>query len=177
MIRTYPEARKLQKSAVALAALLFAASSFAHQQSSALEMTVISDEAFGDAVVAGEYGTAIEQIEALENAGSFFASNNLCVAYTKSGNFESARSACDTAVGKTHERRLRHLDGRTARRYAAMALSNRGVLLALAGERELALDDIRSAVRLRSRIAAPRRNLEFIETRTTGATLMLQTDR
>lgn len=161
--------------------LVSGAASLAHPELEQFEMTVVSDEAFGRQVMAGELEVAIERIETSSGraADEFFAQNNLCVAYTKNGQFNDAEKACDAAIAKTlSKRRLRNSDNtQVDRRYAAMALSNRGVLRALMGEKGRAAEDFSAAVDLKARIGAPKRNLAYLQTRADGAVTMLQTDQ
>ncbi len=155
--------------------------SLAHPQLENFEMTVVSDAAFGRKVMDGKLESAIRGIEASTTrpALEFFAQNNLCVAYTKTGQFNDAEKACDAAIAKTLPARQLKASGYTQvdRRYAAMALSNRGVLRALMGEKVRAEEDFSAAVDLKARIGAPKRNLEYLQTRADGAVTLLQTDQ
>lgn len=157
--------------------LVGASALHAHPEQESFEMTVVSDEAYGREVMAGELDVAIKRIETSNKrrTDDFFAHNNLCVAYTKNGQFSDAEKACDAAIAKTRsERQLRASDySQVDRRYAAMALSNRGVLRALMGEKQRAAEDFSAAVDLKARIGAPRRNLEYLQTRADGAVTML----
>ena len=109
----------------------------------------------------------------------FFASNNLCVAYTKSGDLDSAKLACDEAVrlAPTEETVAMRSTATIDRRYRALALSNRGVLRALAGEDASAREDFEAAINLKGGLSAPERNLAYLEIRDAQATTALQTGR
>ena len=179
MIRLPENLSMLARSSLALAALLSSIPAVGHSVQSSLEMTVISNEAFGAAVLEGQLDTTIRRIEALDTrwANEFSINNNLCVAYTKNGELKQARKACDAAITEVRA----DVRGRSAfrfqvdRRHAAIALSNRGVLHAVTGDRDSAMKDFRKAVKLRARLAAPRKNLEFLENNETVAVSL--TDR
>ncbi len=145
----------------ALGALLIAASlsttASAHDSPAApLTMAVIVDEAYGRAVVSGKYDKAIEKITAGRHRSpdTFSVQTNLCVAYAKTKETEKARAACDAAIAlaRTQESRAtkkkhdRSLLVRTSRSNLAVALSNRGVLLAATGDAELAREDFVAAI-------------------------------
>lgn len=120
-------------------------------------MTVMIDEAHGRKVESGKYDVAVDQITSggLRSPERFAEQNNLCVAYAKLGDLEKAIAACDAAVVKAKERqRLGAMHyARTAeddwyRRNLAIALSNRGVLLAVRGDADLAKVDFLAAIEL-----------------------------
>lgn len=164
-----------------LAIALFAASpAVAHDQESAFEMTVIRDAAYGGRVVAGQFDEAISRINAarVRPSQKFFAETNLCVAYTKSGDLESAHEACDEALALAFPRGevLPESRARIARRYEALALSNRGVLRAVSGDSDRARQDFRDALDLEAGLSAPGRNLAHLDAGTAGTVTMLQTD-
>lgn len=124
-------------------------------------MIVISNQAFGAALIAGNYGAAINSLAGKNKPRreSFAASNNLCVAYVKAGNTEQAELACDAAVKKS---RLKPREDR------AIALSNRGVLRALAGDPFGALYDLQAATRLETRARVAGQNLGRLHSRITS---------
>ena len=175
-----PRRRIALKALLLTAGLASGTASLAHSELENFEMTVVTDAAFGHKVMDGELDAAIKSIEASHSRPSseFFAQNNLCVAYTKSGQFSDAEMACDAAISKTLSGRQLKLaeNGPAERRYAAIALSNRGVLHALMGDEGRAAADFTAAVKLRARLGAPKRNLEFLQARADGAVTMLQTD-
>ena len=122
-------------------------------------LTAIEDVSYGDAVVAGDYRTAIEGIlsSAKGARGGFEAQTNLCVAYTRSGKFEKADASCEAALAALS----RHYDRfavpgltpvhsrRTHEKYLALALSNRGVLRAVSGKPDRAREDFEKAASLK----------------------------
>ena len=169
------------KALLLTAGLASGAASLAHPELENFEMTVVKDAAFGRKVMDGELDAAIKSIEAstARPAQAFFAQNNLCVAYTKRGQFGDAAKACDAAIAKTLAgRQLKAAENAPAeRRYAAIALSNRGVLRALMGKEAGAEADFSAAVELKARVGAPKRNLEYLQARADGAVTLLQTDQ
>lgn len=179
MIHEHANNLKPARACAALSALLLALPVLAHPVQTKLEMTVVSNAAFGNSVVSGDFAAAIEKIEALDaqRSGEFFVNNNLCVAYTKNGDLERAAKACDAAVREARaDTRSRFALGGD-QRHRAIALSNRGVLRAVTGDRENALRDLRKAVKLRARVSAPTRNLEYIESNELVPVSLLQTNR
>lgn len=122
-------------------------------------LTAIEDASYGEEVVAGDYDTAIEGIlsSAKVRRAGFEAQTNLCVAYTRSGDFEKAGASCDAALVALEKRGRRseptglaaYQSRRVKERYLALALSNRGVLRAISGEPVLARQDFVQAAELR----------------------------
>lgn len=106
-------------------------------------MVVYSDSGHGEAVLEGNLDEAISSLQGRESrAGSFAEQVTLCVALTRTGQFDDAAKHCDIAVAKS-EREARRLArsggmGRYSERLIAkpkaVALTNRGVLHALNGE-------------------------------------------
>lgn len=137
-------------------AILLSDIAFAEPVPDAYRVMVISDQAYGEMLLAGNYEDAIAGIEARERRVSRFAtSNNLCAAYTVTKNVILAKSACNTAV---------RLSRRTPRD-RAVALTNRGVLNALIGDEAAAREDFEEAIRFRARIRQPVDNLARLESR------------
>jgi len=132
----------------------------------AFEMTVVSDVAYGQHIEAGNSSIAIGRIDISNTRPSnvFFANNNLCVAYTKTGDFEKAGEICDAAVNIiTSGSRVAVSEKSSHRNYHAMAYSNRGVLRALSGDFGAAREDFTTASELGARISAPEQNLEYLK--------------
>ena len=162
--------------ALLLAQLYAAPEADAHDRGNAFHMTVISDAVFGNRVRNGDYADAIAGITAADVRGRdrFFASTNLCVALTKTGKLERAGDACEEAVRLAPADRASTKDAHSARsaidrRYRALALSNRGVLRAIAGDESLAREDFESALDLRGGLSAPARNLAYLQNRASQA--------
>lgn len=158
--------RRLPLTAGLIAALV-AGAAFAAERDSAYTMTVIHDAYFGKKVISGDYRAAIDRIRPKDDGStaSFEAHTNLCVAYVKAGEIEQAEPACDMAVEAARKQADRaskfapSYDEQSWREYQAVALSNRGVLHAVAGQTELARLDFSKALELRTRINAPGSNL------------------
>jgi Flp pilus assembly protein TadD len=80
-------------------------------------------------------------------------------------NLEGAKNVCNSAVTEIETSLSRKFarnnsaKAKTYRKFLAIALSNRGVLHALAGDSELARGDFRDALELEARISAPEVNL------------------
>ncbi len=95
-------------------------------------MTAFTNAAGGENVVNGNYQAAIEQTKLAESTDTAVASNQ-CVAYTMSGQFSAARSACDTAIWSARDD-VRHIqatqlwDQQRREQNLAIAYSNRSVL-------------------------------------------------
>lgn len=131
-------------------------------------MSIIADAAYGHKVLSEDYGVVISRLEGSERDGirSFYQSTNLCVAYLKSGDYESAKSSCDRAVSTIRneidtDRELKRdsYKARMYRTFLAVALSNRGVTRAVTGSPELARDDFTSAMKVDTNIREPEVNL------------------
>jgi len=136
------------------------------------EMTVIKDAANGHLIVDGKYAAAItKNLEKRVQQDEFALSNNLCVAYTLSREFDKARIACDSAVNGASSREVAQsgpiISAGTKRRaldrYDAMAFSNRGVLKVVQGDMEGARLDFEAAAALETSVAAARNNLARFE--------------
>jgi len=133
-------------------------------------MSVYNDAAQGSKILAGKYKLAIEKINArTPKRDVVLVKTNLCVAYAKSGELEQAAQACDEAVLAAQEQHSAktHLAKSLAsdyERYYAIALSNRGVLKAIAGDLDAAREDFDAAMALRSRLDVIRTNIELLET-------------
>jgi tetratricopeptide (TPR) repeat protein len=125
---------------------------------SAFRMLVVDDTLSGRKVLSGDFDTVIDDFSAdkVRVQNIFATYTNICVAYTKSKQVEKAIEACDLAVSHT-EKVYKQVDGskkatRTKRQQArenlAVALSNRGVLFAVSGKGEKAMESFETAVRL-----------------------------
>jgi hypothetical protein len=157
------------KAALVTAALTIAAGSV--QAGTPYEFTVIDTTRHGAEVLEGQYEQAIARIR--QDGGSdlsFGESTNLCIAYTKSGDTASALESCDRAVAIARESNgMSRFPGLYAsgnpRRNdldLVIALSNRGVVHAAAGDESLALADLREADALRPHLRAVAKNLAVL---------------
>lgn len=130
-------------------------------------LNAISDTAYGNKVIAGDYVDAIDKIKTSNRRSihNYYAATNLCVAYIMTHDLEGAKNVCNSAVTEMETSlsgkfaRNSSAKAKTYRKFLAIALSNRGVLHALAGDSELARGDFRDALELEARISAPEVNL------------------
>jgi Flp pilus assembly protein TadD len=139
------------------------------ESSSAYVMTVIDDRAAGDQVISGAYDQAIESLTAIvsKRGNGFAASNNLCVAYTKTNNLAQAERACSAALRSSKATYVSWSDVTSKRDFHAVAVSNRGVLRAVTGDVEQARQDFKAAMKYSSSVTAPAENLAVLEAKTT----------
>lgn len=138
----------------------------------AYTMAVIENEAFGRQVTAGKYERAIDRITrgGIHVKDRFADHVNLCVAYTKTKDIESAKLACNAALAGIRKQESRATrSGKSSlygpyKRDLAVALSNRGVVFAVSGDAARARESFAAAIELQtgvSRIA--RSNLQRLE--------------
>ena len=148
----------------AMAAFAISVSSYAAETKPAYMMTAYLDAAHGRKVVKGQYARAIDKIttSGARRANTFESKANLCVAYTKTGEFDSAKDVCDEALAKVRKRvgtkpaqQLPRID----RIDLAIALTNRGVLHALTGDFQQARAAFLEARELKARRSAVDSNL------------------
>lgn len=128
-------------------------------------VSAISDAAYGAKILAGDYEAAVGKIRQSSSVSmrTFYAANNLCVAYVQLRDFANAGTACDSAVAvmrKILDTTRKHAPSHAAnRKFLAIAMSNRGVFRAINGDEELARKDFSDAIELEARIAAPATNM------------------
>ena len=158
--------------AVLVGAVFSAPTAAGETPTSAYTMTVIKDEAYGNRVTSGEYEQAISKIThgGVRTRDRFADQVNLCVAYAKSKDLESANAACDAALARLKQQERRATRNKKNLLYhdyqsnLALALSNRGVLHAVSGKSERAKADFAAAIELQTRISRiARGNLERLE--------------
>lgn len=115
-------------------------------------MAVVTNDAHGSEVKAGKYELAINRItrQGRRLSGNFAEQVNLCVAYTKTGKVERASAACDAAIAKVKKQP----DFRRDSYDLALALSNRGVLMAAMGDHESAKQDFLGAIELDTQLTS-----------------------
>jgi len=165
MNQTTEHRSKRHRRVLSVAALAIFAPSVAladDQTLTPFKMGVVEDKALGRSIQSGKYDKAIARLTTRSPAtkGTFSSQNNLCVAYVKTARFDKAAEACEAAVDrvKTLEARVakksaRSLESRAYRSDLAVALSNRGVLLAISGDATKARADFQAAIKLGSRHA------------------------
>lgn len=136
-----------------------------------LEMISYSNAPGGAEIAAGDYDAAIAaasgRLWRLNTESALIASTNLCVAYTVTGDIDAAEDACAEALALARgvDRASRNSGRRATQNGAtARALTNRGVLHAVAGKTLLAAADFREAGRVSGAWEVPGRNLELLET-------------
>ncbi len=162
--------------AAAIASTIFICSGtplHAEEQQLVYTLTAIEDVSYGEAIVAGNYDAAIEGIlsSAKVARGGFEAQTNLCVAYTRSGEFDKADASCDAALVALKKRyrtstvagNIPFYSRRTHEKYLALALSNRGVLRVVSGEPDLARADFERAADLKFGLDVVDTNLAKLE--------------
>ncbi|MEM1188601.1 MAG: hypothetical protein AAGI72_08750 [Pseudomonadota bacterium] len=142
-------------SVVALLAAPFveAEAEAASDSASGYQMTAVIDRARGKSVLAGDYESAIERLMG-QRRKRFESSNNLCVAYAMTGDFDRADAACADALKLSEESRIR--------RDKAVALSNIGVLKALGGDLSGARADFSKALDLSGELSQASDNLSLL---------------
>lgn len=135
---------------------------------SAYTMSVIKNEAFGQTFLSGEYEKGIAKIQSYiaRRAESFAAKNNLCVAYTLTGKFDQAAPACEAAISKSKQNGRQEnspLNPYDDSRDLALAYSNRGVLRAVSGDIEGAIQDFEYAAEVNTDLVAAAENLAYLK--------------
>lgn len=113
-------------------ALLAGSVASAADQPNKFVMTAYINGVGGENIVNGNYQAAIEQTRRAESTDTTTASNQ-CVAYTMSGQFSAAQTACDTAVSSARDDvwklpGMQLWDQQRKQQNLAIAYSNRSVL-------------------------------------------------
>ncbi|MDJ0711747.1 MAG: hypothetical protein QNJ14_15260 [Woeseiaceae bacterium] len=147
-------------SAVALAILAPSAALANDASVAPFKMGVVEDAAYGRTIQSGNYEKAIAKISerGRSTQATFSVQNNLCVAYVKTVSLDKAADACDAALAEIKTREARALrksrrspESQAYRSDLSIALSNRGVYLAVLGDAEKARADFQAAVDIGSR--------------------------
>ena len=146
------------------------------EQPDAYVMTVYSDAAHGSKIIDGAPKDVIAKLSSKDGARSNALAGqvNLCVAYTKTMQLEKAAEICDSAIAAALKdaRRLERsgIFGRQTTQVAdtgrAIALTNRGVLHAVTGEKAKARLMFEMALMLKSKEESARTNLLFLDRET-----------
>lgn len=159
--------------AFCLATVLLVGTSIAHadssQSGSAFTMAVFEDQAYGKNVMSGKYDRAINRLSTRQT--QFESQTNLCVALAKSKNLGAAMAACQSAIialqrqEQNYERRVRHgsVSADAFDSNLSIALSNQGVLLAIAGNYDEARENFATALELKQNVAAAQQNMRRLE--------------
>jgi len=147
-------------SGAAVASLLLGSAVLAAGESHNFVMTAYSDVKGGEALANGHYDAAVTQLshasaDSLSDPGAI--SNNRCVAFTVTKQWDAARAACDAAVRDAH---YQQIWGRALTNdYLALALSNRAVLHWMASDTTAAEADLKKAQNLAPKADFIGRNL------------------
>ncbi|HVO45214.1 MAG TPA: hypothetical protein VMT29_02655 [Steroidobacteraceae bacterium] len=136
-----------------------------------LVLTAYSNVQGGPQLLSGAYMAALEDLGPRGNPVSrdpTSISNNLCVAYTVTHQWETARAACDKAVKTAVQERLNApsymvWSRKSQDEYIAVALSNRAILHWLSAEPAAAHGDMQRAAALSPRAEFVTRNLTALK--------------
>jgi len=142
--------------AAAAVALLLGQAAQAADPDHNFVLTAYSNGTGGTELISGNYGAAAEALHSPPPITAFDASttsNNRCVAFTMTKQWDSARIACDQAVRDAqHERSMLPSYEYWARKfkndYLAVALSNRAVLHWMSADSAAAANDLKRAEEL-----------------------------
>lgn len=160
-------AKRFRMSLAIALALATQALSATEQAPEPYHMAVISDAAYGEVLLLGDYGLVIKEFDGkkIPLREQFPVHNNLCVAYVMAKDTDNAERACDVAVtvGKRG----------AAARDLAVALMNRGVVRAISGDNAGARQDFKLAIRTHRGLKAPNENLARLESREGNAVASL----
>ncbi len=148
----------LRRISTGVAAILVGYTSlYASEPTGIRPMIIYSDVAGANEILSKEYDDAIDIMLLTRGRGEtrILLANNLCVAYTLTGQLESAHVACDNAVHQASLRRnygddwfTRYASFRTQRLYKSRAFANRSVLRMVSGDTTGATRDLELAVAL-----------------------------
>lgn len=158
---------------VPILGLLGSAGSLADEQlPSGYVMNFYMDSAQAASVKRGAYERVIEKLEKEDSRAAIRVADqlNLCIAYTKTKQLDKATEACDTALAKAGKRIRRGSLSRSAQEATqaanterAIALINRGVLYAVAGDSDQAKAMFETAASLDTRNEAADINLQILQ--------------
>ncbi len=144
---------------VALAALAPTVALADDQPATPFKMGIVVDRAYGRSIQTGNYEQAITRLtrRSPSTLRTFSSQNNLCVAYVKTADLGKAAEACQAAVdgmkkleARASKKSRRSFEHQKYRSDLAIALSNRGVLLAVSGDAVSARADFQAAMALGS---------------------------
>jgi hypothetical protein len=155
-------------------ALAVATAAHAAGSSTKAQLTAYRESAGWETIAQGDYAGTVSQ---LAPHGALFwndrvaASTNLCVAYIMSHQWETAHSACDTAISlASHEPTDTTLFGRRRHNEAlALAYSNRAVLNWLEAQPHSAASDMSQAKELSPSSDFVEHNIAVLGTRESAA--------
>jgi hypothetical protein len=156
------------------AALLVGSAAHAADEPRTFELTAFSNGTAGEAIVSGNYNTALSELTHSHALDSDTASTNRCVAYVVTRQMEAARAACDAAVREAQQAitsmpvsmswaRSEYLD------YLGVAYSNRAVFDWVANDTAAAQSDLKKAAKVAPKAAFVARNLTALQSHSTVA--------
>jgi hypothetical protein len=157
------------------AALLVGSAAHAADEPRTFELTAFSNGTAGEALVSGNYNTAVSELSTHAHAlDSDTASTNRCVAYVVTRQMEAARAACDAAVREAQQAITSMPMSMSWARsdyrdYLAVAYSNRAVLNWAANDTAAAQSDLKKAARVAPKAAFVARNLTALQSHSTVA--------
>jgi len=126
-----------------------------------LRMKFVVESAHGDLLEQGRYVRAGNYLANTRNQDSYEVKTNLCVARVMSGQFRYAQYPCQRAIELAEEAVRKAPVGSRYQAYASLgdAYNNRGVLHAMMGEEEKALEKLTAAASLPVMCDCAARNL------------------
>jgi hypothetical protein len=157
------------------AALLVGSAAHAADEPRTFELTAFSNGTAGEALVSGNYNTAVTELSAhMHSLDSDTVSTNRCVAYVATHQVEAARAACDAAVREAQQAITSMPVSMSWARsdyrdYLALAYSNRAVLNWMANDTAAAQSDLKKAARVSPKAAFVARNLTALQSHSTVA--------
>lgn len=153
-----------------LLALLMSPAARAEPESPKFAMMVVEDAAAGNDILNGSIDSATRKLAAMKGKKrkGFATHTNTCVAYLKAKQVAKASEACDEALSFARaqmyalgsKRRKNKLRAHQVQFELAVALSNQGVLLAVTGETERAMQAFDSAAELKLNRKLVRNNIK-----------------
>jgi hypothetical protein len=157
------------------AALLVGSAAHAADEPRTFELTAFSNGTAGEALVSGNYNTAVTELSAhTHSLDSESASTNRCVAYVVTHQVEAARAACNAAVREAQQA-ISSMPVSMSwarsdyRDYLALAYSNRAVLNWVANDTAAAQSDLKKAAAVAPKAAFVARNLTALQSHSTVA--------
>jgi len=154
-------------------ALLAGSAAHAADQPHAFVLTAFSNGAAGQAIMTGDYDTAVRKLDAKAYTYALDASSlntNRCVAYSLTKQLAAAHASCDAAVREAQQE-IASLPvsmtwaRREYRDYLALAYSNRAVLNWLSNDSTAAQEDLKRAEAVAPKADFVAHNLSALHTR------------
>jgi hypothetical protein len=151
----------------AAVSLLLGSAAQAADESHSFVLTAYSNARGGAALLGGDYNTALKELGYHSSVIALdpgTISNNRCVAYAATRQWESARIACDAAVRDAQQEKAELPSYQIWARklendYLALALSNRAVVHWMSDDSAAAASDLKKAAQLAPKADFVERNL------------------